>query len=99
AARQAAGVQGVLPGAEVMATAVRTEAAVDRLDVAAFEIPTDEPESDGTLEWDSTTLVVVEAHAGEQTGLGYTYGPRAVATLIEEQLAPLVRGRATSAPG
>ena len=43
------------------------------LDVAAYTIPTDEPESDGTLEWDSTTIVVVEAHAGGETGLGYTY--------------------------
>ena len=36
--------------------------------VPAYTIPTDEPESDGTLEWDSTTIVVVEAHAGGMTG-------------------------------
>ena len=37
-----------------------------------YTIPTDRPESDGTLEWDSTTIVVVEAHADGCTGLGYT---------------------------
>ena len=30
--------------------------------------------------------------AGER-GLGYTYGPRAVGTLVEELLADVVRGR------
>lgn len=39
----------------------------------AFSIPTDAPEADGTFEWESTTLVVVEIDAGGCTGLGYTY--------------------------
>ena len=34
--------------------------------------PDRRPESDGTLEWDSTTVVVVEARAGGETGIGYT---------------------------
>ncbi len=37
--------------------------AVTRLDVGAYTIATDAPESDGTLAWDATTIVVVEAHA------------------------------------
>jgi L-alanine-DL-glutamate epimerase-like enolase superfamily enzyme len=64
-------------------------AAIERLEVLAYEIPTDGPggkESDGTLEWESTTLVVCLLHACGETGLGYTYGPRACATLIEENL-------------
>jgi L-alanine-DL-glutamate epimerase-like enolase superfamily enzyme len=61
--------------------------------VCAFEIPTDEPESDGTLEWDSTTIVVVEAHAGGRAGLGWTYADAAVATLIRGTLAGVARGR------
>jgi hypothetical protein len=40
---------------------VTAVAPVERLEVHAYTIPTDEPESDGTLEWDSTTIVVVEA--------------------------------------
>ena len=38
-------------------------ATVERIDVQAYTIPTDAPEGDGTLQWDSTTIVVVEAHA------------------------------------
>src|SRR3954469_11993018 len=67
-------------------------AQVEALSCHAYEIPTDEPESDGTLEWDSTTIVVVEIAAGGQTGLGYTYGPKAVATLVDEKLRPLLTG-------
>jgi L-alanine-DL-glutamate epimerase-like enolase superfamily enzyme len=72
--------------------ATRVEARVERVDVSAYTIPTDEHESDGTLEWDETTIVVVEVSAGGRTGLGYTYGPTAVATLVEETLAPLLTG-------
>jgi len=58
--------------------------------VTTFEIPTDAPESDGTLEWDSTTMVVVEVEHSGATGLGYTYADASVAKLIESKLAPLV---------
>ena len=34
----------------------------------------------------------MELAAGGVTGLGYTYGPAAVATLVQEQIAPLVLG-------
>jgi len=77
-----------------LAVAARgSEVGVERLDVAAYEIPTDRPESDGTLEWDSTTMVVVETHGGGATGLGYTYGDLAVGTLVESKLAGVVEGR------
>jgi L-alanine-DL-glutamate epimerase-like enolase superfamily enzyme len=77
-----------------MSTATLTTHAVtvERLDVAAYTIPTETPESDGTLEWDSTTLVLVHAQAGEQWGLGYTYADTATATLIRKQLADVVVG-------
>ena len=52
---------------------------IEKLQVAAYTVPTDAPESDGTLDWDATTIVVVHAHAGGETGLGYTYGPAACA--------------------
>jgi L-alanine-DL-glutamate epimerase-like enolase superfamily enzyme len=65
---------------------------VDGLDVSAYTVPTDEPESDGTAEWDSTTIVVVELRAGGATGLGYTYAPAAAGKLVEEHLAEVVRG-------
>jgi L-alanine-DL-glutamate epimerase-like enolase superfamily enzyme len=54
--------------------------------VHACTIPTDEPESDGTAEWDSTTIVIAEV----DEGIGYTYCEPACAQLIREKLAPLV---------
>ncbi len=71
---------------------VATGRAVEALDVFARTIPTDEPESDGMLEWDSTTIVVVQAHADGAVGVGYTYTHDAAARLIDDKLAPLVRG-------
>jgi L-alanine-DL-glutamate epimerase-like enolase superfamily enzyme len=65
---------------------------VEQVRVSVYRIPTDRPESDGTLEWDATTLVVAECAAGRQKGLGYTYGEAAIGTLIREKLAPLVLG-------
>ena len=49
-------------------------------------IPTDEPESDGTAEWDSTTIVVVEV----DDGIGYTYCHAAAAEIVRSTLADLV---------
>lgn len=72
--------------------AVAVEAAVERLAVSTFEIATDGPESDGTLEWDSTTIVVVEVEAGGETGLGYTYGDVSTGTFVESQLGDVVQG-------
>jgi len=66
---------------------------VSAVRAAAYEIPTDQPESDGTLEWSSTVLVVVEADAGGQTGLGYTYAHKSVASLVQSLLADTVVGR------
>lgn len=76
------------------------EAPIERIDVSAFTIPTDSPESDGTLAWHSTTLVVVEAEAGGIRGLGFTYADTATARLIQHVLADAVRGRdAMAVPG
>ncbi len=71
---------------------------VESLAVRTFTVPTDVLESDGTLEWDSTTMVYVEARAGGQVGLGYTYGPDAVATFIDSSLAGQVEGADALAP-
>ena len=75
------------------------QAPVESLAVSAFTVPTNEPESDGTAEWDSTTIVIVEARAGAETGLGYTYAPAAAGKLVEEKLVELVCGRDTLATG
>jgi L-alanine-DL-glutamate epimerase-like enolase superfamily enzyme len=66
---------------------------IEALDVSAFTVPTDAPESDGTLEWDSTTIVVVESRSGTTRGLGWTYAPEAAGDVVEHVLARVVRGR------
>jgi hypothetical protein len=67
--------------------------AIERLDVSAYTVPTDFPESDGTIKWDKTTLVLVEATAGGTRGIGFTYADLATAQLIKELLADVVLGR------
>lgn len=65
-----------------------------RLEVSTYCIPTAQPEADGTIQWDSTTMVLVEAIADSgKRGLGYTYGAAACAPLIREGLAQIVMGR------
>ncbi|AKJ08711.1 mandelate racemase [Streptomyces incarnatus] len=78
-----------------------TACRIDSVDVHAFEVPTDGPEGteeDGTLEWDSTTMVLVRVRAGGRTGLGYTYGDVSVATFIASELVDVVRGQDVSSP-
>ncbi len=50
----------------------------------AYTIPTDAPEADGTITWDSTTLVVIHLDAGDAQGIGYTYTHRAAAVVAQE---------------
>jgi hypothetical protein len=63
---------------------------IRKLDVSAYTVPTESPESDGPLIWNSTTLVLVEAHAGGKIGLGYTYAAPAASRLIHDLLAEAV---------
>ena len=58
--------------------------------VSAFTVPTDFPESDGTLDWTTLTLVLVEITAAGKTGIGFTYADLATAKLIEEKFSHLL---------
>ncbi|MGE5639927.1 MAG: enolase C-terminal domain-like protein [Clostridia bacterium] len=60
---------------------------------SAYLVPTDAPESDGTLEWHATTLVVATVEAAGIQGIGYTYADAATAKVITEHLASLLEGR------
>src|ERR1043165_5717052 len=71
---------------------------VEKLEVSTFTIPTDFPESDGTLEWNKTTLVLVTVHAGRHFGLGYTYADTATASLIHEVLADTIKNADALSP-
>lgn len=76
-----------------MQTMIRSvDAPIETVEATAYSIPTDAHESDGTFEWDKTTLVVVEASAGDETGLGFTYADAATAKLVQTMLAEVVRG-------
>lgn len=66
---------------------------IEKIQVSAYTIPTDFPESDGTLTWDKTTIVVVTASADESQGIGYTYADLSTAKLIHSLLAHVVEGR------
>ncbi len=76
---------------QVRTLAVST-APVARVAASAYKIPTDAPESDGTLEWSSTTMVLAEVTACGATGIGYTYGNDAIARLIEGPISEALNG-------
>jgi L-alanine-DL-glutamate epimerase-like enolase superfamily enzyme len=57
------------------------------LSAAAYTIPTDSPEADGTLSWDKTTIVVVEAFSSDVVGTGWTYGSTACVAVVNDVLA------------
>jgi L-alanine-DL-glutamate epimerase-like enolase superfamily enzyme len=67
---------------------------IDALTTSTFVVPTASPESDGTLEWDRTTIVVVEVSGGGHDGIGFTYADRATAKAIDEILKEVVIGAA-----
>ncbi|HZE33160.1 MAG TPA: enolase C-terminal domain-like protein [Actinoallomurus sp.] len=66
---------------------------IEAVSATAYTIPTDAAEADGTYAWDSTTLVLAEVRSGQTTGIGWTYGPTACATVIRDSLSPVVEGR------
>ncbi len=58
----------------------------------AYTIPTDAPEGDGTFQWDSTTMIVVELTCGQTHGLGYTYSHSVTAPLVRDLIEKAVTG-------
>lgn len=75
---------------EIKTATINEVVTIKDLEVAAYTIPTATPESDGKLEWDSTTLIIVQIIAGHETGLGYTYADASVAYFIQHTLRKLV---------
>ncbi len=61
--------------------------------VSAFKIPTEQPESDGTAEWDSTVVVTVQLNAGGLRGLGFSYATVAAAHVAEQLLHKAILNR------
>ncbi|MEO6158948.1 MAG: enolase C-terminal domain-like protein [Ilumatobacteraceae bacterium] len=65
---------------------------VETVRVGAYTVPTEAPESDGTLKWEATTIVIVEVSSGSTTGLGYTYAAPAAAGVVTDTLSDVVTG-------
>ncbi len=61
--------------------------------VQVYTVPTDAPEADGTIAWDSTTMVLVTLEAGGKQGLGYTYADASAGNLVHSLLEKHVTGR------
>lgn len=74
------------------------DVAVEALEVAVYRLPTDRPEGDGTLTWEATTVVVVQAVAGDCRGLGWTYADSSAAHAVRGLLSDVVVGRSALDP-
>jgi L-alanine-DL-glutamate epimerase-like enolase superfamily enzyme len=69
------------------------QARIEAIEADAYEIPTaTDIETDGTLEWNSTSVVVAHVHAHGRSGLGYTYCHPAAAQVIESKLSEVLQG-------
>jgi L-alanine-DL-glutamate epimerase-like enolase superfamily enzyme len=76
------------------------EAPIRKIAAAAYRIPTDAPEADGSFAWDSTTLVVTNVSAADAVGVGYTYADSCIAGLVAGALAKAIEGQdAFDVPG
>ncbi len=73
---------------------------ITHVDVRVFDIPTIfRPQTDGTAQWSSTTLVLVQLQTREAIGLGYSYVDAAAAKVITSLLEPcLVDGSPFAIP-
>ena len=58
---------------------------------ALYRVPTDRPEADGTLDWDQTTMLLVQVEAsGGARGLGFSFTGPGADVLVRDQLAPAI---------
>lgn len=69
------------------------EVPIGNVRARAYTVPTDQPEQDGTLDWDKTTILIATAQAGGYEGIGYTYSDKSNASLIRGTLAEAIQGR------
>ncbi|HEY9292371.1 MAG TPA: enolase C-terminal domain-like protein [Microlunatus sp.] len=62
------------------------------VEATAYRIPTPQPEADGTLSWDATTMIIVRVgiNGSDLEGLGWTYAGPGCVPLINDLLAATV---------
>lgn len=71
---------------------------IQRCSVSSYTIPTDFPESDGTLTWDRTTIVVIALEGADKRGIGYTYADSAAGQIVHRVLQPIISGADALSP-
>ncbi len=71
---------------------------IDRVEVETYKVPTELPESDGTLQWDHTDISIVTAYAQGKHGMGYTFAGESAAALIHDVLGEVVKGMDPMSP-
>ena len=67
--------------------------AINSARVVALRIPTDFPESDGTADWDATTVLIVQLTSEGEEALGYSYADSAAAHVASTLLQQIVLGK------
>jgi L-alanine-DL-glutamate epimerase-like enolase superfamily enzyme len=70
-----------------------TTSPISRVAARAYRFSTDAPEADGTADWDSTTMVLVEIDAGGERGIGYSYAAAAAVSVVDDVLETVLKGR------
>lgn len=73
------------------------EAPVTAVELHCYTVPTRSfgeamPESDGTLRWDSTSMLLVRLSSGGVSGLGYAYASPASLDIVRDALCGIVLG-------
>ncbi|MEO7017911.1 MAG: enolase C-terminal domain-like protein [Leifsonia sp.] len=76
---------------------MHSDGRVSRIALSAYSVPTTtfgvaQRESDGTVEWDSTGVLLVEVESDGVSGLGYAYTSAAALVVARDVLAPIVLG-------
>jgi L-alanine-DL-glutamate epimerase-like enolase superfamily enzyme len=67
---------------------------VQSIEVRVYTVPTEQPEADGTLKWDATSLILVQPLLRNGIrGLGYAVGDTATGVLVRDTLGGVVVGR------
>ena len=69
------------------------EIPISNVEILVYKFPTKSPEADGTIAWNSTTMVLTRVSAGGQSGIGYTYASEAAAMVIQNDLKQCIIGK------
>jgi L-alanine-DL-glutamate epimerase-like enolase superfamily enzyme len=87
-----------IPGGMSGSQPAGARAPITGVSVAVYSFPTPQPEADGTLTWEHTTVVAVSLQAEGKTGLGWTYSSPAAADIIRHHLAAIAHQHDAFAP-